>query len=934
MKKFNKDSPLARLQIKRKLLTTEVGNLKRELVSETGTERKKRALLKQINTIEINIREVNELIRKERSDSIKQYTKTDEIMLRTPTKNLNATFDKTDTQTDRQPTKSNTDPDIIERNIPVETQKTTLPEKLSGNIPSVTYTIPISAANERIDPLISNKNIQAEMNRSKSDSNNLNSHSNLTLKTINEKPTGTIPKLKRSSRVLDFSRMNLTDDNNDNEHTFDHFELPKTRGNNYPSDWPHPILSQPPQNLPYTFTQTNIFPKTSVQQDKTQFQHSQYPITINDTRDYSRGQQIRVNDLQDSNLASNYPDQNKSQTQYSQVTKTIDDLHLPKQSHFSNTETDADIDFGAKNDLNIYSKTHQYQADNLESSDLASNYPNQNRSQTQYSRATKIIDDLRLPKQSYVQNIESKADMDFDTENDLNNYSKAQQYQADDLRSSDLAGNYPSQNKSQTQYSRATRIIDDLRLPMQNMNMIDSREYPTNKVSQRQSVLRTNYSQFPILYTDTHFPLQEETLQNIATNINANRSTENRSQDRSQNQRVQTHNFNDNLNRIEQTHTISPRITFLRRLKAIPIFRGETYVELRDFIDIVDTLYVSISSQPEEAEFYDQLILQIRGEARNAIEQLEQTNWRTIREKLRDHFSYLANREIVNSKLENLRQERNESLNAFADRTRKILREKNNMYNGLSEDQKLEYNRIARRAFAKGIADPKLRNRLLIRGANSLEDAIAYSIEAETDLMQEISNRELTCTYCKLMGHRERDCRKKELGNSNGDLNNLISALQVLNIRENNERRNSPLLNRQRRYNNNAYGNDRPFNRNLNYNNNLNRNWNGLNNYARNYDNQNFNSYARNNNNQNPNNFMRNNNYPNRDNEYKRIEYNQNDRNGQQRNANQNPRGYENRNNSPSLPIRNFYFDLDSENSSDTSWETNESQTYDSQTEN
>lgn len=294
------------------------------------------------------------------------------------------------------------------------------------------------------------------------------------------------------------------------------------------------------------------------------------------------------------------------------------------------------------------------------------------------------------------------------------------------------------------------------------------------------------------------------------------------------------------------------------------------------------------------------MILQIRGEARNAIENLEETKWQIIRDRLRDYFSYLVNKDIINSKLENLRQEKHESLNTFVDRTRKILREKNSMYMGLSEDQKLEHNRIARRAFAKGIADPKLRNRLLIRGANSLEDAIAYSIEAETDLLQEISSRELICMYCRLTGHREMECRKKEQG-GNG-LNNLISALQTLNIRDNDRRINLPPRNRQRQYNGNMNRNDRPFSRNSGYgNNNYNKNWN---NYNKNWNNSN--NYTRSN--ENLNNNMN--------------ENNQNNRNDQQRNYNQNSRRNENRNNSQSFTIRNFYFDLDSENSSDTSCQT------------
>lgn len=114
------------------------------------------------------------------------------------------------------------------------------------------------------------------------------------------------------------------------------------------------------------------------------------------------------------------------------------------------------------------------------------------------------------------------------------------------------------------------------------------------------------------------------------------------------------------------------RATLMRHLREIPIFGGETFVELKDFMDIAHTIYVTITNKTEGMEFYHQLTLQIRGEARTAIENLRETKWQTIRTKLREYFSYLINKDIINSKLESPRQEKNESLNCFADRARKL----------------------------------------------------------------------------------------------------------------------------------------------------------------------------------------------------------------------------------------------------------------------
>lgn len=127
---------------------------------------------------------------------------------------------------------------------------------------------------------------------------------------------------------------------------------------------------------------------------------------------------------------------------------------------------------------------------------------------------------------------------------------------------------------------------------------------------------------------------------------------------------------------------------------------------------------------------------------------------------------------------------------------------------------------MTRRAFARGIRDLKLRERLQILGANTLEDAIAYSIETENYISNQVSDRELYCDYCKNTGHRERNCFKREQGSN--AVGNLISALRTMNMRPNGNQHPAAKFN---------FGMwDRNSNWNQNFNrigaNNFNRNWN------------------------------------------------------------------------------------------------------------
>lgn len=309
------------------------------------------------------------------------------------------------------------------------------------------------------------------------------------------------------------------------------------------------------------------------------------------------------------------------------------------------------------------------------------------------------------------------------------------------------------------------------------------------------------------------------------------------------------------------------RNTYLKRLLTIPELEGETFDNLKNFIEKVDTLFCSAMNDAETNELYETLLLKVNGEAREMIKELDNLDWNEIKEKLLKQFSHLCNKNLLTSQIENLRQENNESLIKYTERARKLLKTKNSMYSHLTSDQKQEHSRSAYKAFVDGIKDGRLRRDVKTRGATSLEQAIEHAIDMENDSTH-IARNELFCRNCKSVGHREIDCNRK----SDGDnaLIKLVAALRSIDSVDLRGRNHRPApMPQQRNY---SYRYD-TWNGGNNYvPNYLNRNQNNLNEYrARlNYPNMNrprYDNYDNQRNNYNNNNYNyqgpRNNDYPN-----------------------------------------------------------------------
>lgn len=483
MKNFNADTTIVRLRTKQKALNIELNQLKREVTAQFGTERKKRYLLKQIESTEKNIEEINQLIKQEKKIAVKQYTQKSEEMFRTPPKRLNTTFEET-TEKDQQPTMENLNQDIIERNVSPSIQTQT-----SSILPSVTFTIPISN-----DETITTKSSITQI-----DKNQLDPVRTITLDNLNEKSTGALPKIRRSNKALDFSQINPN-----SQTIYDPFELPKNR--NTSDTLNLPTASNLPKGLSGILTNMNAHRKQSTEELNTRKELDKFFNTLppvgqqkSNARDYHSEFDTLATDLA-SNFSTNNNIQNKPTIQNQQIPISMGTPHPMQQNENRNSNANISI----------------------------------------HSPINKI-----------PQNLQSQMNSSLNL------------------------------NPNQPQYKKFTATI-----------------------------------------TDTEFPYEESHLEvNTNPNQSVNLLAVNQPVQQPQNQQSQ-----NIQGYVPPGHLVNVRTSFLKTLDKIPTFRGESHTELREFIDTADILFVTIQNRSEKDEFYHQLLLQIRGEARNAISNLDELN--------------------------------------------------------------------------------------------------------------------------------------------------------------------------------------------------------------------------------------------------------------------------------------------------------------------
>lgn len=139
-------------------------------------------------------------------------------------------------------------------------------------------------------------------------------------------------------------------------------------------------------------------------------------------------------------------------------------------------------------------------------------------------------------------------------------------------------------------------------------------------------------------------------------------------------------------------------------------------------------------------------------------------NWLEVREILQRLLNTNNSRQVLIARQKALAQKPGESVEEYGKRARQLMRQFEAYYGanyGPAIAEKMNEDISA--AFAQNLRSSKLRD--AIRGKASsanLDTLIHFTIELETSLKEEVTDPELTCSYCNTSGHRLKNCQRRD----------------------------------------------------------------------------------------------------------------------------------------------------------------------------
>lgn len=216
---------------------------------------------------------------------------------------------------------------------------------------------------------------------------------------------------------------------------------------------------------------------------------------------------------------------------------------------------------------------------------------------------------------------------------------------------------------------------------------------------------------------------------------------------------------------------------FERELNKIPEFSGDSKKNLDRFLTASSIAYNKINNQEQSDAFYDEILRKTSGSALSTIERLVGSRWNEIEAALRRRFAYLTvNSDVLRSKIEALKQNKNENMHDFAKRARVLVNERIKSYDEMTPALEREIEKSALKCFQRGIYQEKIRERVINMGASTLDGTFQNALEIEADMSFEVNKRDFYCKNCSITGHKTSDCKK----NDQSDMARLTGALEKL----------------------------------------------------------------------------------------------------------------------------------------------------------
>lgn len=312
-------------------------------------------------------------------------------------------------------------------------------------------------------------------------------------------------------------------------------------------------------------------------------------------------------------------------------------------------------------------------------------------------------------------------------------------------------------------------------------------------------------------------------------------------------------------------------------VSAVPVYDGDEK-QLETFINVCSKFY-SLIEENQKEKFVTIIQTKITGEALADLQPIDDLKtWDDIKRKLEEKLRTPDTYEYAQEELSTIRQRKDEGMENYGKRIRKGLDKLNLSSKSLTNEEAAlislrKANEIhAIRKFEQNMFDERIKLMVGAATFKSLQEAIKFAMNKE---LFRKTTKDKICTFCKINGHTEDECRKKAMQNKGKKEQKNSDSAQGNNL-------NSSYLRR----NNNNYFSQRPFgNRNENvqryY---SNRNYDGYNsNSQRNqsYSNQQGDSQRTNTNDQNYKNTRSNNNESN----HREYNKNQSNDNNQSKNS-------------------------------------------------
>lgn len=211
------------------------------------------------------------------------------------------------------------------------------------------------------------------------------------------------------------------------------------------------------------------------------------------------------------------------------------------------------------------------------------------------------------------------------------------------------------------------------------------------------------------------------------------------------------------------------KLTYTDLINAIPIFEGHQK-DLNYFISTCSTYNDNIDNAQKDM-FVSIIKTKLKGIALTKMEPVTELNtWALIKTRLEEKFKRPMNYEIAQDEISNIRQSRTDSIEIYGNNIRFALHKLNKAAETLSnEDGALRLLRganekLAIRKFEQGLYNSNLKICVGARDYATLDLAITYAMQKEGLYKNESRIR---CNFCNIVGHTERECRRKQQNSPN-----------------------------------------------------------------------------------------------------------------------------------------------------------------------